>query len=286
MIDKKPPWVKKRILNLDGYKKTNDILKTEKVNTVCHSARCPNIHECFARSHVTFMILGSVCTRQCSFCSVKKDKIEAPSDETKNIVRAVRKLNLKYVLITSPTRDDLTDGGASYFVKVAEALKSEVENIKVEVLVPDFQGNEESIARVVESGVDVFAHNIETVKRLYVEVRPKADYNLSLSILKKAGELRKDVVIKSSIMLGLGEAREEVEETLRDLRAVGTNSVCLGQYLAPSKMCTAVKKYVTPEEFNYFYEYALNLGFKFVISQTWARSSYQADLNMSRAAAL
>jgi lipoic acid synthetase len=278
---KNPAWLKKTIVDLDGYRKTNEILKKEDIKTVCHSARCPNIYECFNRGRVTFMVLGDKCTRNCSFCSIKhikenRDDIGLFSNEAENIIRAVKKLDLKYVVLTSPTRDDLVDGGAFYFANVVKKLKLKIKNVKIEILVPDFKGNLESICQVLKSGVDVFAHNIETVKRLYSRIRPEGDYDCALWILRKAKEIRGDVITKSSIMLGLGETQKEVEETLRDLRSSRVDGICIGQYLKPSVDCMEVKKFFMPEEFDYFYNYALALGFKFVACGPWVRSSYKA----------
>ena len=226
------------------------------------------------------MILGKSCTRNCNFCNVEKSlnlKLEVDLDEPKRIARAVKVLELKYVVVTSVTRDDLEDGGASQFVKVIESIRSVNKAIKVEVLIPDFQGNAEALKKVVQAGPFVLAHNLETVERLYSTIRPQANYRRSLRLLKKAKELAGGLITKSSLMLGLGEREEEVVAALKDLRAYGCDVVTLGQYLAPSLKHYPVKEFILPEQFRKYSAIGLDLGFKRVLSGPKVRSSYHAE---------
>lgn len=268
-----PEWVKTRIR---GIEKTQKFLKTRNLNTVCETLRCPNRAFCYRHSVVTFMILGKACTRRCLFCNSEKGKPQPPDlSEAERIAMAVKELSLKYIVITSPTRDDLYDGGAGYFAKTVKEIKKLNSDALIEVLVPDFQGNVKSIKKVVNSGVVVFSHNMETVKKLYGSVR-KADYERSLKVLEKAKDINPEIIIKSGLMLGLGETFEEVSQTLKDLKNAGCDIVTVGQYLQPSKKAVPVVEYIKPAVFDRIAEKALQIGFKVVISSPLVRSSTRA----------
>lgn len=244
------------------------------INTVCESAKCPNIGECFARNTITFMILGDICTRACRFCGVGKgDPLPPRADEPENIVKVAKQLALDYVVITSVSRDDLADGGASQFAAAIEALKRNDPSIKVEVLIPDFNGNSGALEKVIDAGPDVLNHNIETVLRLYPLIRPQADYQRSLNLIKSAKN--RGIVTKSGFMVGLGERKAEVLSAIKDLNAAGCDIVTIGQYLPPSKSHFSVVRYVHPDEFSEYREFGESLGLK-IAAGPFVRSSYQA----------
>jgi len=248
------------------------------LRTVCESAHCPNLGECFARKIATFMILGNVCARNCSFCAVKKGKPE-PLDpkEPEHIAQIAKELALKHIVITSVTRDDLFDQGAEQFYKTIVCVKTALPGSTVEVLTPDFQGRMESVERVLESKPEVFNHNVETVSRLYALVRPGADYNRSLSIISFVKRNAPEIITKSGLMLGMGEEKEEVVKVMEDLVEVGCEVLTLGQYLAPSRTHCRVRRYYLPEEFDALKETGLKMGFKQVFSGPLVRSSFQAE---------
>lgn len=268
-----PPWVKTRLRQI---KKFQNYLKARKINTVCETLRCPNRSLCYRNFSLTFMILGNICTRNCKFCNAERG---APSDfdvaEPKRIAETVKELSLKYAVITSPTRDDLKDGGAEQFAETVKLIKKYNANTPVEVLVPDFRGKVNSVESVVKSDVDVFAHNIETIKRLYGTVRD-GDYECSLSVLKTAKKINPKVIIKSGLMLGFGEKKQEIEQTLKDLKDVGCDVITIGQYLQPSKKALPVVEYIKPEIFKEIAEEALKMDFKIVLSKPLVRSSTKA----------
>jgi lipoic acid synthetase len=280
MIERKPEWLRVR-LNTDGkFTDVKGALREHNLYTVCEEARCPNIYECWGHGTATIMILGDVCTRGCRFCAVKTGNPGGKVDpnEPMNVARAISKLNLRYIVLTMVDRDDLPDGGAEHVAKTIFYIKILRPDVKVEALVGDFQGKKESIERVVFSPLDVFAHNVETVRRLTPKVRDRrASYEQSLFVLEYAKSLRKDIYTKSSIMVGLGETEEEVLQTLRDLREVGVDIVTIGQYLRPTPKHLPVVEYVSPQKFNYYREKALQMGFKEVFSGPLVRSSYRAD---------
>ncbi len=254
------------------------ILSESSIETVCESSLCPNLNECFSQKRATFLILGGTCTRRCGFCSVKKGNPDVVDyNEPARISAIVKKLDLKYVVITSVTRDDLSDGGASHFAKVIESVKSSAGGIKVEVLVPDFRGLEDSIAEVVRTGPDVFGHNIETVKRLYSVARDGSCYDRSLKVLKDAKIINSRQLTKSGMMLGLGEKKEEVIASMEDLRKVACDLLTIGQYLKPRKDNLDVKRFIPPEEFEMYKDIAERLGFKYVSAGPFVRSSYFAE---------
>ena len=255
-----------------------DIVKMFGLNTVCDEAMCPNRTECFSKRTATFMILGRNCTRHCTFCNVQKEgPCVVDETEPKKVAAAVHKLGLVYVVITSVTRDDLPDGGASHFAQCIEEIRKLDDKIKVEVLIPDFRGDTDALKTVMDAKPVVLNHNVETVKRLYPEVRPEADYYRSLELIKKVKELDCDMHTKSGIMLGLGEEKEEVISTLKDLADSGCEFLTIGQYLAPSKAHHKVMRYVHPDEFEEYKKIATDLGFKHVASAPFVRSSYHAS---------
>lgn len=262
----------------DRIEETSGFLGQLGLPTVCDTARCPNRGECFSHHTATFLILGEVCTRGCAFCAVKHGRPEGPPDpdEPVRLASAVMKLGLAHVVVTSVTRDDLPDGGAGHYAAVVDALRRLCPGVRVEVLVPDFLGSEESLSVVLKSSPDIFAHNVETVPRLYRAVRRGADYARSLALLRRAKSLAPDIVVKSGFMLGLGETAEEIESVLRDLAAAGCDMVTIGQYLAPSLAHTPVERYASREEFEGWKEKAIGMGFKSAASGPLVRSSYKA----------
>ena len=272
------PWLKKRLMTTNRPYETDGALLAAGVNTVCKAGLCPNLNECFAKKHVTFLILGNACTRSCGFCSVEKsDPLRVDDEEPYRVLETVKTLGLSYVVITSVTRDDLEDGGAEQFAKTARLIKGFSKEIGIEVLVPDFKGNRDSIEKALAGCPDVFAHNIETVRRLYGVVRNAADYARSLGVLKIAKELQPGQITKSGIMLGLGETEAEIIDTLSDLRAAGCDILTMGQYLRPGPDNIPVKRFVEPSEFERYRTIAEGLGFKAVASGPFVRSSYLAE---------
>lgn len=247
------------------------------LHTVCQSARCPNVGECFGQGTATFMILGNSCTRACGFCAVDHGcPTPVDPDEPRRVAEAVAMLGLRYVVVTSVTRDDLPDGGASHFAATIRAVRELVPDSRVEVLIPDFGGDEAALRSVMEAAPEVLNHNVETIPRLYRTVRPQADYQRSLAVLRRAGEMRPSSLTKSGFMVGLGETEEEVYELLRDLRAVGVGAVTIGQYLQPTRDHLPVVEYVPPARFEAYAHQARTMGFHFVMSGPLVRSSYHA----------
>ena len=274
---RKPPWLKKRIPSFQDLQKVKSILDETDLHTVCEEARCPNLGECFARGTSTFLILGKLCTRDCGFCAVGHGVPVQPDEaEPEKVAQAVKKMGLQYVVITSVTRDDLSDGGASLFAKTIQTIRALDSKTKVEVLIPDFQGDLNSLKTVLKEGPDVLNHNIETVSRLYPEVRPQADYQRSLYLLKTSKESHPNVLTKSGFMLGLGENREEVLELLRDLRDAGCDLLTIGQYLQPRQDRLPVVRFVPPKEFEEYKTIGEEIGFKAVSSGPFVRSSFHA----------
>lgn len=270
-----PSWLK-RPMPQPGMAYTSGVISDLRLETVCESAKCPNRTECWSKQTATFMILGNVCTRPCGFCSVPKGKTEALEiDEPERVAEAAERLGLRYVVITSVTRDDLKDGGAEHFYRCVLAVRERT-GAKVEVLTPDFLGNKEAIRRVIESRPDVFNHNTETVPRLYHRVRRNAEYQRTLDLLKQIKDEAPDMLTKSGLMLGLGETLEELLEVFSDLRGVGCDMLTLGQYLQPTPEHLPVERYVPPEEFDEIGELAKKLGFGMVASGPFVRSSYHA----------
>jgi lipoic acid synthetase len=270
-----PPWLK-RPLPQPGMMFTSAVIEDLKLETVCESAKCPNRTECWSQKTATFMILGNVCTRPCGFCSVPKGKTEAlEHDEPERVAEAAERLGLKYVVITSVTRDDLPDGGAEHFYRCVLAVRERT-GATIEVLTPDFLGKTAAIDRVIEARPEVFNHNTETVPRLYHRVRRNAEYRRTLDLLARVKQQAPDMKTKSGLMLGLGETIEELFDVLADLRSVGCDMLTLGQYLQPSPAHLPVERYLPPEEFDEIGARARTLGFSLVASGPFVRSSYHA----------
>ena len=276
---RKPEWIKVKLPNGDTINKVKEMLRDKKLYTVCEEASCPNLPECFSHGTATFMIMGDICTRRCTFCDVAHGKPNAlDPDEPHNVAESIQKMGLKYVVITSVDRDDLKDGGAQHFVECINISRAMNPNTKLEILVPDFRGRMDTALDIlITAPSDVFNHNLETVPRLYKQVRPGSDYQWSLDLLKKHKERLPNVPTKSGLMLGLGETNEEIVEVLKDLRAHNVDMLTLGQYLQPSKFHHPVLRFVPPNEFDKLGEIAKELGFSHVASGPMVRSSYHAD---------
>ena len=275
---KKPDWIRVKAPISNGYLATKDLINKAKLNTVCQSASCPNIGECWDKGHATVMILGDVCTRKCGFCNIKSGNPNAVDVlEPKRLATAISKLNLKHVVITSVDRDDLIDGGALQFVNSINEIRKISLRTTIEVLTPDFQRKIGALEKVINAKPDVFNHNLETVSRLYKKVRRGANYEHSLNILKLAKEIDPLVFTKSGIMVGLGETLKEIESLLCDLRKSSVDFVTIGQYMQPTKKHLPVIEYLTPKDFNYLEKLAYRMGFLLVSSSPLTRSSYHAD---------
>ncbi|MDF2890159.1 MAG: Lipoyl synthase [Clostridia bacterium] len=278
MYTKKPEWLRRRIQGSHVSSEVNHILEELSLNTVCKEANCPNKMECFNRSTATFMILGNVCTRNCTFCNVTKGEPQTvDKEEPRKVAMAVSKLKLKHAVITSVTRDDLQDGGAEHFAEVVREIQKLPQKVTVEVLIPDFNGDEAALDKVIAAKPDIINHNVETVPELYDRVRPMAIYERSLELLKNVKEKSSGILTKSGIMLGLGESEESVVKVMQELRAVGCDIITIGQYLAPSSKHHPVVEYVHPDIFEKYKEIGIALGFKNVVSAPLVRSSYHAD---------
>ncbi len=279
MYLRKPEWLKIKIEGGEISGEVKKVLRRFDLNTVCEEANCPNRMECFNRKTATFMILGNVCTRNCSFCVVTKGSpTPLDSQEPSKVAEAAKALGIKHLVVTSVTRDDLADGGAGHFAQVILAARKINPDMTIEVLIPDFKGNTESLNTVICAGPDIINHNIETVPRLYSGVRPMAGYERSLELLKKVRSKDSAIITKSGIMLGFGEEFEEVLEVLGDLRKVGCDFLTMGQYLAPSKDHYPIIAYIHPDLFKKYREIALSMGFKNVMSGPLVRSSYHAGM--------
>lgn len=275
---RKPRWLVKPIPAGRHIFEVKELLEDLHLNTVCQSAKCPNLGECFSKGTATFMIMGNICTRDCRFCAVEHGIPEPlAEDEPGRVAEAARRLGLKHVVVTSVTRDDLSDGGARHFVKTIEEVRKIDQNIVIEVLTPDFKGSSANIKVMVEAKPEIFNHNLETISRLYPEVRPEASYRRSLELLRKVKDLDGDIYTKSGLMVGLGEAKDEVLDLMHDLRDVGCNILTIGQYLQPSKDHLEVKEYVHPQIFEEYKREGEKMGFCFVASSPYVRSSYNAS---------
>lgn len=278
-----PEWLRKGKTHFQSVTELKRGLRKRSLHTVCESARCPNIHECFHRSAATFMILGNVCTRGCTFCSVPKGapakkEFTLDPDEPANVARMAAEMGLRYVVITSVNRDDLEDGGSTHFAETVQRVRRALPEARVEVLTPDFCGNLDAVRRVLDAGPHVFNHNLETVPRLYRKVRPQADYQQSLDVLRFAKQYAPAVLTKSGAMVGLGERSEEIQALLRDMLAHDVEVATLGQYLQPTRRNLPVAEYVPPAQFDAYRDYGLSIGFRMVFSGPFVRSSYMADL--------
>jgi len=278
-----PEWLRKPATHFPSVQTLKNDLRRLNLHTVCESARCPNIHECFHRGTATFMILGNLCTRGCSFCSVPKGspakhEFRLDPQEPAHVAHMAAAMGLRHVVITSVNRDDLEDGGSHHFAQTVAEVRRALPQARVEVLTPDFCGDLAAVARVLDAGPDIFNHNMETVARLYSRVRPQARYRQSLQVLEFARRYRAGGLVKSGLMVGLGETPEEVEALLRDLRQAHADVVTIGQYLQPSRRNRRVAAYIRPEQYEAWRRYGLALGFRMVFAGPFVRSSYMADL--------
>ena len=275
---KKPDWLRVRVSGSKKFLETKKILSESKIVTVCEEANCPNISECWQKNHATFMIMGDTCTRACAFCNVKTglpDKLDA--FEPYKISQAVKKMNLSHVVITSVDRDDLDDGGAEHFAKTINAIRKTSPETTIEILTPDFLKKEDALEKILKDYPDVFNHNLETVPRLYLSIRPGARYFNSLRLLNDVKDKNPNIFTKSGLMLGLGEKKNEIMQVMDDLRAAKVDFLTLGQYLQPTKKHAPVAKYVTPDEFNSYKIIAESKGFLMVSSSPLTRSSHHAE---------
>ena len=274
--ERRPDWLKIRVPLGTTFSEIRKIVDSHRLNTVCEDARCPNMSECWNRGTATFMILGDTCTRSCGFCSVKTGRpTELDTDEPRRVAEAVASMGLRHTVITSVNRDELRDGGSGIFASTIRAIRERSAGCRIEVLIPDFQGDQAAIQTLIDARPDILNHNIETVPRLYRRVRPQAKYQRSLNLLDTAR--KQGLTTKTGMMLGLGEEAEEIETVMKDLRAIDVQILTLGQYLQPTKAHLPVDRYVTPEEFEGWKERGLELGFAFVESGPLVRSSYHAD---------
>ncbi|MTI96254.1 MAG: lipoyl synthase [Firmicutes bacterium] len=273
----RPEWMRKKI-NLGELHEMYQLLSRHELNTVCENARCPNIGECFSKRTATFMILGNQCTRNCRFCAVQAGALVNPDPaEPENVAKATRELGLKHVVITCVTRDDLADGGAGHFAKTINAVRDLNPDTTIEILTSDFRGNWQDLKTVVAARPHIFGHNVETVPSLYQEVRPGADYQRSLALLRQVRQLNSDIITKSGLMLGLGEDKAEVEAVMQDVRDAGCGVITIGQYLSPGKNHLPVKEYVEPQVYEEYKATGRAMGFKYVIAGPYVRSSYMAE---------
>ena len=277
MRERLPSWFKQKVGDPKALTSTEHILHGLSLHTICENALCPNLGECFSRHTATFLILGNICTRNCTFCAVEKGIPQALDEkEPEHLAEAVEKLGLKHVVITSVTRDDLPDGGADHFARIISLLKENGAEHTVEVLIPDFRGSVSSLKTVMDAKPDVLNHNLETVPRLYPTVRPMADFQRSLDVLRHAKELDEGILTKSGVMVGLGETRDELIETMGELREIDCNLLTIGQYLQPSEQHHPIVRFVPPEEFTDYARIGREMGFSDVASAPLVRSSYKA----------
>ena len=273
-----PDWLKVKIGGGVSFIKMKSLLRNAKLHTICEEAKCPNIAECFGSGTAVFLILGDICTRNCKYCNVKHGKpLSLNPNEPKDVAESVKELGLRYVVITSVTRDDLEDGGVCVFYDTVKEIKKQNENCKVEVLIPDFKGRIESLKKVIDAKPDVINHNIEVVQELFPEIRPEGDYKTSLGLLRNIKNIGQKVKTKSGFMIGIGENKEQILKTMKDLREANVDFLTIGQYLQPTKEHAEIKKYYTPKEFEEFKKIALDIGFEHVESGPLVRSSYRAE---------
>ena len=273
-----PDWLKVKIAGGENYVRLKSLLRSAKLHTICEEAKCPNIAECFDSGTAVFLILGDICTRNCRYCYVKHGVPEKLNpEEPKDVAESVKKLGLKYAVITSVTRDDLNDGGASVFSETVKEIKKTNSHVKIEVLIPDFRGDVGSLKKVIDSKPDVINHNIEVVKELFPSIRPEGSYETSLNLLKNIKKVDTSMKTKSGFMVGLGESKKQIIKTMKDLIDADVDFLTIGQYLQPSRNHAEIKKYYTPEEFDEFKQSALEFGFKHVESGPLVRSSYHAE---------
>ena len=277
-IPKKPPWIRVKAPTSKFFKSTNKIIKDKKIVTVCEEAACPNIAECWQKKHATFMILGDICTRACAFCNIKTGKPGfIDLEEPKKIAEAVNELELDHVVITSVDRDDLIDGGANHFTNVIKGIRELNNNCTIEVLTPDFHKKPEALSIMSNNLPDVFNHNLETVPRLYLSIRPGSRYFVSLKLLADIKKLNPNIFTKSGLMVGLGETKEEIYQVMDDLRAADVDFITIGQYLPPTTKHAKLERFITPKEFEEYKQMAIAKGFLMVASSPLTRSSYHAS---------
>ena len=277
-IPKKPPWIRVKAPTSKFFKSTNKIIKDKKIVTVCEEAACPNIAECWQKKHATFMILGDICTRACAFCNIKTGKPGfIDLEEPKKIAEAVNELGLEHVVITSVDRDDLIDGGANHFTNVIKGIRELNNNCTIEVLTPDFHKKPEALSILSNNLPDVFNHNLETVPRLYLSIRPGSRYFVSLKLLSDIKKLNPNIFTKSGLMVGLGETKEEIYQVMDDLRAADVDFITIGQYLPPTTKHAKLERFITPKEFEEYKQMAIAKGFLMVASSPLTRSSYHAS---------
>jgi lipoic acid synthetase len=275
---RKPGWFGRPLPSAPAFSRISSLLEEGRLHTVCQEARCPNRGECFSRGTAVFLIMGDACTRRCRFCAVTQGTPERPdSDEPRRVAEVAARMSLNYVVVTSVTRDDLADGGAGFFTETIRFLRVRRPSARIEVLIPDFQGDEAALRIVLDARPDVLNHNLETVARLYPEVRPQAIYDRSLELLRRTGARVPGMAVKSGLMLGLGERPDEIESAMHDLLCAGCQILTLGQYLQPKRDCLPVARFVPPEEFDVWREVALEMGFTQVASGPLVRSSYHAE---------
>jgi len=273
-----PDWIKSKLSRKKQAETLKNILKSRNLHTVCEEAKCPNIGECFSKGTATFLIMGQVCTRNCGFCSIHKEvPVSLDELEPVRIAEQVKEMKLKHVVLTSPSRDDIDDGGAHFFARTTREIKKINLSTTVEVLIPDFMGDINSLKKVFNSGIDILNHNVETVRRLYPKVRPEADYDRTIRVLREAFVNGRGLPVKSGFMVGLGEKKEEILGLLKDLRSAGCNIVTIGQYLRPTLKQLPVDRYVHPDEFKEIEKLAYQIGFDYVASGPLVRSSYRAE---------
>lgn len=282
-ILRKPSWIRVKAPTSKGYSDTRKIVKEKGLVTVCEEAACPNIGECWEKAHATFMILGEICTRACAFCNVSTG-LPQPVDheEPQKIAEAVREMGLQHVVITSVDRDDLSDGGAQHFVEVIRAIRQTSPKTTIEILTPDFLRKDGAIETVIDADPDVFNHNLETVPRLYLSIRPGARYYHSLRLLERVKERAPEQFTKSGLMVGLGESKEEIMQVMDDMRSAGVDFLTIGQYLQPTRKHAAIDRFVTPEEFKAYETIAKAKGFLLVSASPLTRSSYHADADFAK----
>ena len=280
---RKPEWIRVKAPTSKGYAETREIVRSKNLHTVCEEAACPNIGECWSMKHATMMIMGDTCTRACAFCNVKTGLPGAlDREEPRNVARAVAEMGLSHVVITSVDRDDLVDGGAGHFAEVVRAVRDLNPSTTIEILTPDFLRKEGAAETVIDSRPDVFNHNLETVPRLYLSIRPGARYFHSLRLLEKVKEREPTLFTKSGIMVGLGEGKEEVMQVMDDMRSAGVDFITIGQYLQPTRKHAAVDRFVAPEEFRSYETIARAKGFLMVASSPLTRSSHHAGADFAK----
>lgn len=277
MTQRLPEWLTIRLPRPETIKKVEAMMRDKHLHTVCESARCPNLPECWSKQTATFMILGDTCTRSCGFCAIKVGRgLELDPFEPLNVAMTAKKMGMRHVVVTSVARDDLADQGADQFARTIEMLHKHIPDIIVEVLTPDFKGKRECVEKVTQAHPEIYNHNIETIERLHTVVRPQAKYDRTMRVLEMVKELDSSIYTKSGLMLGLGETRQEVLQTLRDLRSIGVDAVTIGQYLRPTMHHLPVVSFIHPDEFKEYEQIGEDMGFAFVASGPFIRSSYNA----------